>query len=218
MSEDLHTNSASCVVLCVEDEQDLLRDIVDELAEAGYRTMEATDGHEALAQLETRRPDLVLCDICMPGLDGFGLLDTVRKKGTGYAEIPFVYLTALSDPREVVEGKRFGADDYLVKPIDYDLLIATVDARLREIERIRTARRNRDIRIDEETLATRFELTPTESRVALALTQGRQPAQIASDFGIARTTVAFHMRNIFDKTQTHRQTELVALLLRLGLS
>lgn len=214
MTEQQKASGGKAVILCVEDEQDLLRDIADELTEAGYEAVEASNGDEALARLRTLRPDLILCDISMPGLDGFGLLQAVQAKGPDYANIPFVFLSAFSDPREVTEGKRLGADDYLIKPIDYDLLLATVHARLRQIERIRTAHQQEDITPDAATLSARFDLTPTEARVAIALTEGLQPAQIAESFSIARTTVAFHMRNIFDKTETGRQAELVALLLR----
>lgn len=197
------------VVLCVEDEEGLRRDIADELAEAGYAALEARNGAEALDLMGAVRPDLILCDISMPGLNGYEVLKAVQAKGPTHAGIPFVFLSALGDPREIIEGKRLGADDYLVKPIDYDLLLATVHARLRQIGRIRAAHT-----ADAAALPTAFGLTPAEARIAVALTEGRPPAQIAADFGIARTTVAFHMRNIFQKTGTSRQAELVAVLLK----
>lgn len=202
------------IILCVEDEDMLRRDIADELAEAGYRVLEAAGGQEALDLMRTTRPDLILCDISMPGLTGYQLLDAVQAKGPDFADIPFMFLSALGDPREIVEGKRRGADDYLVKPVDYDLLLATVHARLRQIERIRSAQAA-DTAQDAAVAVfpAAFGLTPTEARVAGALAQGRSRAQIASDFGISPTTVAFHMRNIFQKTGTGRQAELVALLL-----
>lgn len=196
------------VVLCVEDEERLRRDIADELAEAGYDVIEAGNGEEALEILAATRPDLILCDISMPRLNGYDVLKAVQEKGADHAEIPFVLLSALADPRQIVDGKRLGADDYLVKPIDYDLLLATVDARLRQIERIRAARTG-DIAVD----APDLDLTPAETRVASSLVQGKTLAQIAVESGVSRTTVAFHMRNIFQKTGTGRQAELVAFLL-----
>lgn len=202
------------IILCVEDEEDLRRDIADELAEAGYGVIEACHGEEALELLATTRPDLILCDISMPGLDGHAVLKAVQGMGPDHADIPFVFLSALADPRQVVEGKRLGADDYLVKPIDYDLLLATVHARLRQIARFRSARQAEVVGIDATTLSASYGLTPAEIRIALALAEGRQLAQIAADLNISRTTVAFHMRNIFQKTRTSRQAELVALLLR----
>lgn len=201
------------VILCVEDEDELRRDIADELAEAGYDVVEARNGQEALDALGQARPDLILCDISMPGLDGYGVLEAVQAEGPDHGDIPFVFLSALGDSREVVAGKRLGADDYLVKPIDYDLLLATVDARLRQIDRIREARAD-DVSLDASNLMPSLGLTPTETRVASRLAQGKTLAEIASIFDISRTTVAFHMRNIFQKTGTNRQAELVALLLR----
>lgn len=202
------------IVLCVEDEQELLHDIAEELTEAGYVALQAASGDAALACMQQTRPDLILCDISMPGMDGFELLEAVQAMEPGHADIPFVFLTALSGPREVVDGKRLGADDYLIKPIDYDLLLATVEARLRQIERIRRAQRAAAALVDTDALATRFQLTPAEARVAAALAEGKQPARIAREFDVSRTTIAFHIRNIFAKTDTRRQAELVSLLLR----
>lgn len=201
-------------ILCVEDEADLLHDIAEELNEAGYQAVTASNGKQALAQLDTKRPDLILCDISMPGLDGFDVLEAVRAKGADYADIPFVFLTALSDPREVVHGKRLGADDYLVKPIDYDLLLATVEARLRQVGRIHAAHQPGQSGISAKALCERYQLTPTEARVAIALSTGVQPTQAAEQLRVTRNTLAFHIRNIYAKTGTNRQAELVALLLR----
>lgn len=201
------------LILCVEDEEDLRRDIVDELREAGYGVIEASDGAAALRQLAAQRPDLILCDISMPALNGHAVLAAAKAPGGAYADIPFVFLSALADPREVVAGKRLGADDYLVKPIDYDLLLATVDARLRQVEQLRTQLAPRPP-LCQDTLARDFGLTRAEARVALRLADGCQPVHIAVELGIARTTLAFHLRNIFQKTSTSRQAELVALILQ----
>lgn len=197
------------VILCVEDEQDLLSDMMEELAEAGYQAIGAKSGSEALEKLTESPPDLILCDISMPGLTGFDVLKAVREKGDLYAHIPFVFLTALSDPQQVVEGKRLGADDYLVKPIDYDLLLATLEARLRQVSRIHSAQ------ITPEALQQRYQLTEAESHVALALCQGKTQKQIAEEKGVSITTVAFHARNIYSKTHTNLQAELTAVLLNL---
>lgn len=207
-------NRKRFVILCIEDEAQLRRDIRDELVEAGYDVVEADNGKHALGKLARVCPDLVLCDISMPELNGYGVLKALHERGPDYAEIPFVFLSALADPRHIVDGKRLGADDYLVKPIDYDLLLATIEARLRQIERIRSARPPETTGPDFSTLAQSYGLTPAEIRITQALTQGRKLIQIAADLGVSRSTVAFHMRNIFQKTDTGRQAELVALLLK----
>jgi DNA-binding NarL/FixJ family response regulator len=123
------------LILCCEDEAALRRDIADELVEAGYRVCEAADGVAAWEAISVQRPDMILCDITMPRLGGHGLLERLLRERPDLADVPFLFLTALSAPRDVIEGKRAGADDYLVKPIDYDLLLATIAARLRQVAR-----------------------------------------------------------------------------------
>lgn len=125
------------LILCVEDERDLLTDVTEELTEAGYRVMAASDGAEALRLIAGVTPDLVLCDITMPVTDGFTLLDHVKAEPQRFSHVPFIFLTALGAREEIVRAKRLGADDYLVKPVDYDLLLATVEARLRQVTVIR---------------------------------------------------------------------------------
>lgn len=338
------------LILCAEDQEDLRLDICDELREAGYAVLEAADGEATLQQLDASTPDLILCDINMPGLNGFAVLAAVRERRPHLADTPFVFLTALSDPGDVIDGKRLGADDYLVKPIDYDLLLATVEARLRQVHRMRAKSRHelgelrqamgdlhqkasrqafqaatraldlvapgmvlldnqahitfanqrarklasetdalrldttlsatgasaRQLReaveaaieasrrgeepvfslrlpldpgdhgllvlvcamgstpepLEEETravvllsapdqhpplprdvLSSLFGLTPTETRLALALLEGLRSEEIAERMNISPTTVAFHLRNLFQKTNTHRQADLIALLM-----
>lgn len=208
------TPPARPLILCVEDEDQLRRDIADELAEAGYGVIEAASGAEAIERLGQARPDLVLCDISMPGLSGHDVLAALHDKGPAHADIPFVFLSALADPRQVADGKRRGADDYLVKPIDYDLLLATIAARLRQIDRIRAGRAGGALVPPLPDPGAGFGLTRAELQVAALLAQGKTLLQIAADLGISRATVAFHLRHIFQKTDTNRQAELVAMLLR----
>ena len=202
------------IILCVEDEPDLLRDIVEELREAGYEAIGASNGQQALKQLRNHKVQLVLCDIYMPGVDGFEVMKRGRELGLVQADTPFVFLSAANNPRDIAMGKRLGADDYLVKPVDYDVLLATIDARLRQVRRMREAyppvRPVQDT--DWDILIKRFGLTPAELRVASALVRGSSLAEITLEQGVARSTVAFHLRNLFDKTETRRQAELVALL------
>src|SRR5690554_6589072 len=99
------------IILCVEDEQELCHDIADELREVGYQVIETASVKEAWQSLQNTHPDLILCDISMPFESGYVLLAKVKQAGAFYADIPFVFLTALSDPIEVVKGKRLGAED-----------------------------------------------------------------------------------------------------------
>lgn len=202
------------IILCVEDEQELCHDIADELREAGYQVIETASVKEAWQSLQVIQPDLILCDISMPFESGYVLLEKVQQAGAVYANTPFVFLTALSDPIEVIRGKRQGADDYLIKPIDYDLLLATVEARLRQVGRIQECIAQTPHLIDAEKLVSLYGLTPTEVRVTLALSDGLAIADVAKAMNVARTTAVFHLRNVFQKTAVNRQAELVALVMK----
>lgn len=134
-------------ILCIEDETDLRENIVEELNDAGYETIEAQNGKAGLEAIMAHSPDLVLCDIRMPVMDGNQLLKHVRDKLPELADTPFVFLTALNSRDSVISGKILGADDYLTKPIDFDLLLATVKARLEQIERIRAKKETEFVRL-----------------------------------------------------------------------
>ena len=125
------------LILCVEDEPSLRDDIAFELHEAGYIVSAAGDVREALAYLERQRPDLILCDILMPGMDGKRFMSHLRQTRHDLDDVPFVFLTALASRQQVIDGRMAGADDYVTKPIDYDLLRATVEARLNRMQRLR---------------------------------------------------------------------------------
>ncbi|MFC6486454.1 response regulator [Nitratireductor sp. GCM10026969] len=337
------------LILCVEDERDLREDIIEELRSSGHDAIGAGTGREALDALEAVRPDLILCDISMPEMNGYDLLRTMRKERTDLGDVPFVFLTALDERDEVISGKRAGVDDYLVKPIDFDLMLASIEARLAQTRRVRTLHRqdadavqeafrhlvdqervtegttdvlnilgfgvvltdahgdvvfanafartlsaeteafslhsrlraatpelSRELRTHvaevadaasrgedimrglalprpddgeelilvicalpggrkddapsslaailisdskrrsappEHMLVSLFGLTPTEAQIAHGLVSGQRSADIARRLKISQTTVAFHLRNLFEKTGTRRQVDLVALIL-----
>ncbi|WP_321339860.1 response regulator [Breoghania sp.] len=123
-------------ILCVEDEELLLGDLFEELEEAGYTVVAARNGHGALRALKTVTPDLILCDVMMPEMDGAELLKTVREAYPALDKVPFMFLTARCSREDVIEGKKLGVDDYLTKPVDYDLLLATIEARLAGVKRM----------------------------------------------------------------------------------
>jgi len=123
-------------ILCIEDEADLREDIAFELIEAGYEVSMAGNGKEALQVLKKEKPDLILCDVSMPVMDGRMFVGEVRDKYSSLSRTPIVFLTALADRKDIIIGKKLGADDYLLKPVDYGILLATIESRLREVERV----------------------------------------------------------------------------------
>ena len=134
-------------ILCVEDEELLLSDIAEELEDAGYEALKAKNGKEAIEILKHDTVDLILCDIMMPLIDGPTTLKLVRERLPQHDETPFVFLTAKATREDILAGKKMGIDDYLTKPIDYDLLLATIEARLEQVQRIKETNESRLKRI-----------------------------------------------------------------------
>ena len=123
-------------ILCIEDETPIRADIVEELKDEGFDTVEAFDGEDGLRAIVEEAPDLVLCDITMPGMSGLDVLRTLRRDYPDCAEMPFIFLTALADRESIIDGKTLGCDDYLTKPVDFGILMATVRARLDQVARM----------------------------------------------------------------------------------
>ncbi len=116
-------------MLVVDDEPTIAEVVSRYLERAGYRTRSAGDGHEALRLVGERRPDLVVLDLMLPGLDGLEVLSRLRE-GSG-PQSAVILLTAKGEPTDRVVGLRRGADDYVAKPFSPAELVARVDAVLR---------------------------------------------------------------------------------------
>lgn len=127
-------------ILVCEDEADLLGDLQAVLTGAGYQVVPENSVDAAIARLAHVRPDVILSDIALPGADGMTFLRRLRQTRPDLNDVPFIVLTAFADRSDIAAGKRAGADDYLVKPVDYDLLLATIDAQLRQVARMAGAR------------------------------------------------------------------------------
>src|SRR5262245_44603711 len=111
----IHETKTNYVVLVIDDSPDSLRFLTDALDSAGMTVLVATDGEEALARVNEVRPDVVLLDALMPGLDGF---ETCRrmKADPRFRDLPVIFMTALSETEHVVEGLAAGGVDYVTKP------------------------------------------------------------------------------------------------------
>ena len=124
-------------ILCIEDEVELREIITEVLEEAGYDVCVAGDGEKGLEMIHNLKPDLVLCDINMPQKDGYEVLKEIRDDNLILADMPFIFLSALADKERVLAGLTTGADAYLTKPINYEILLSTVQASLRQMARIK---------------------------------------------------------------------------------
>src|ERR1700676_4674159 len=122
-------------ILCIEDDRETAALIAEELVDRGYAVTVAHDGREGFAAILKTMPDLVLSDISMPAMSGFELLERLTALAPRFGNMPFVFLTALTDRDNELKGRQLGADDYVTKPIDFDLLDAIITARLAGIAR-----------------------------------------------------------------------------------
>lgn len=116
-------------ILVVEDAQSLRKDILEMLSFEGFEVVGAENGIAGVQRAREFSPDLIICDIMMPGLDGYGVLEELHKDPS-MAAIPFIFLTARTDRVDIRQGMELGADDYLTKPFTAAELLATVSARL----------------------------------------------------------------------------------------
>src|SRR5215470_7063360 len=132
-------------ILVVDDTPANIGFLVESLSQAGYRVRVAGDGGTALEQIQYAPPDLVLLDVMMPGIDGFETCRRIRKIPT-LAQLPVIFMTALSDAQDKVRAFAAGADDYVTKPFQYEEVLARVRTQLtrRSLE-LKLSQANRDL-------------------------------------------------------------------------
>jgi CheY-like chemotaxis protein len=112
-------------ILVIEDEPQMRLNMLTILEMEGYDAVGAVDGQQGLARAQREKPGLILCDIMMPGLDGYGVLRGLRANPET-ADVPFLFLTARGEKGDVEAGLALGADGYLTKPINLNDLVAAV--------------------------------------------------------------------------------------------
>lgn len=136
---------AGAHILVVDDERDLTELVAINLQLAGYRTSIAHDGVDAIAAIAEERPDLVLLDVMMPRLDGWGVLAALQKDEET-RDLPVVMLTALANERDLVRGHLSGAVSYVTKPFDLPHLVETLKAALEPLTEEQRTRRAEQLR------------------------------------------------------------------------
>ena len=120
-------------VLLIEDNQDIRENVTEILSLANYEVIEADNGKVGVELAKKEVPDLIICDIMMPQLDGYGVLHLLSKS-PDTSSIPFIFLTAKAEKEDFRKGMNLGADDYLTKPFDDLELLDTVEMRLKKNE------------------------------------------------------------------------------------
>ncbi len=120
-------------ILLIEDNEGMRENIAEILSLAHYQVVTAVNGKEGVALAENEKPNLIICDIMMPELDGYGVLHMLSRNDAT-ASIPFIFLTAKSERNDLRKGMEMGADDYLTKPFDDVELLNAVESRLKKTE------------------------------------------------------------------------------------
>ncbi len=186
-------------ILCIEDDPGTAELIVEVLEEEGFKVNVADNGVDGLAALDTR-PDLVLCDIDMPGLSGFEVLHRIRQEALLPQAVPFIFITAFSQRRYHVQARQLGCDDFVTKPLDFELLLAIIRHRLSN------GRGKAD-----------FHLTERELEVLTWVARGKSSVDIAAILGVSDRTINFHIDNVIRKTGVATRVQAAIRCALLGL-
>jgi len=201
-------------ILVIDDEAKLRAQTAELLRLEGYEVTEARNGREGVESAKKNLPDLIVCDITMPEMNGHRVLETLRGEPRT-AHVPFIFLTGWGERDDVRAGMNLGADDYLVKPVVPAELLSAVSARLRRVEAT-AARRVPAVEPEPKQLEV-LGLTPREAEVLFWVAQGKSNPEIATILGIGLTTVKKHLEATFAKLGVENRTSAAAMALeRLG--
>ena len=183
-------------ILCIEDDRETAALIVEELIDRGFEVSIAHDGRSGLAAILKNMPDLVLSDISMPVMSGFELLERLTALEPRFARMPFIFLTALTDRDNELKGRQLGADDYVTKPIDFDMLTTIINARLAGVAR-------------SELWPKVVQLNDREVEALTWVARGKTSAEIAQILGLTKRTIDFHIDNARSKLGAATRTQAV---------
>ncbi len=184
-------------ILIIEDQPDMRENITTILEMENYAVLNAANGKEGLDRAREEKPDLILCDVMMPTMNGHEFLQRMREDRT-IAGTPFIFLTARGEKTDLRAGMNLGADDYLTKPATATELLTAISVRLeRELKRPAV-----DFHPDFSSavpLENAFGLTAREAEVLLWVAQGKSNPEISGILGAAENTIKKHLQHIFEK-------------------
>ncbi len=197
-------------ILIVDDESVMRRNLGKILRLEQYDVYEAGDGKSAVELARSQLPDVILCDISMPEMDGHDVLKTLRGNART-ARIPFIFLTARGEYSDVRNGMTIGADDYLIKPVGVADLLAAIAARLS-----RVADHNGSNLAKSEPQPEMLQslgLTPREAEILFWVSQGKTNPEVCTILEMKLFTVKKHLENIYAKLGVENRTAASAMAL-----
>jgi DNA-binding NarL/FixJ family response regulator len=191
-------------ILVIEDHPPMRENLVLMLEMEGFSVLSAANGRRGVELVRGEAPDLVLCDVMMPELDGHGVLQALRAE-PATATIPFIFLTAKGEKLDLRAGMNLGADDYLVKPVDKEELLAAIAARLQRQQQHedRAQAQLSQVKFSPDfSSAVPLEslgLSRREAEVLLWIAQGKNNEEIGMILGASRNTIKKHVIHLLDK-------------------
>jgi len=191
-------------ILVIEDESEMRRNLTTILRLEKFHPLPAENGRVGLELAKKERPDLILCDVMMPELDGYGVVAALRADAETVT-IPFIFLTAKGEKPDIRAGMNLGADDYLTKPVAKADLLAAIHSRLQRAVQQAVPEFKPNFHSAgplEEVLG----LTPRVAETLLWLAQGKTNGEIAIILGNTESTVKKHVLEIFDKLGVETRT------------
>ena len=193
-------------ILLIEDHPPMRANLVLMLEMEGFHVLAAEDGRRGLELARSAAPDLILCDVMMPELDGYGVLHALRAD-PATATIPFLFLTAKGEKFDQRTGMNLGADDYLVKPVGKAEVLAAIAARLqrRQDHEERTRAQLSQVKFAPDfSSALPLEglgISSREAEVLLWIAQGKNNEEIGIILGVSRNTIKKHVLHLLEKLQ-----------------
>lgn len=200
-------NSKQKRLLLVDDDPNLILLVKDYLEFRGYEVSSADNGRIALEKLQEDLPDLIICDVMMPEMDGYAFVESVREEPRT-SWIPVIFLSAKGQSQDRIKGLNMGADVYMVKPFEPEELIAQVESSLAQAARLTTRKVLGGDVAPPLRVRPGVELTPTELKVVQWVARGMANREIAVEMKVSQRTIESHVSNMLGKTGLHNRTEL----------
>src|SRR5215469_1093843 len=191
-------------ILVIEDEPEMRRNLTTVLRLEKFHPLAAENGRVGVELAKKEKPDLILCDVIMPELDGYGGSAALRADPETVA-IPFIFLTAKGEKPDIRAGMNLGADDYLTKPVAKPDLLAAIRSRLERASQqaVPEFKPNFD---SAKPLEMELGLTPRVAETLLWLAQGKTNSEIAIILGNSESTVKKHVLEIFERLGVETRT------------